>query len=177
MFSRQRKLHRDQFPRWEDSHMSSHAWGKACVISASRVETLSEISFKQSQVMPQCCSILNQIWFPVGSVTGCVIGYLCSPTQSFLGDQKFQRCFLFSPSTLARLGVESGFPFSSISWQLSHKRLLQAKCLKQTKSQNKIVVVFQSLSHVQLFVAPWTAAHPCPSLSPGVCPSSCPLSQ
>ena len=37
----------------------------------------------------------------------------------------------------------------------------------------------QSLSHVQLFATPWTAAHepPCPSLSPGVCSSSCPLSQ
>ena len=46
------------------------------------------------------------------------------------------------------------------------------------KSQNKIVVVvFQSLSHVQLFVTPWTAARPCPSLSPGVCLSSCPLNQ
>ena len=50
MFSRQRKLHRDQFPRWEDSHMSSHAWGKACVISASRVETLSKISFKYRRI-------------------------------------------------------------------------------------------------------------------------------
>ena len=40
------------------------------------------------------------------------------------------------------------------------------------------VVVVQSLSHVQLFVAPWTAAHrlPCPSLSPGVSSNSCPLS-
>ena len=80
MFSRQRELHRDQFPKWEDSHTSSHAWDKACVISASTVETLSKISFKQSQVMPQCCSILNQIWFPVESVTGCVTWL---PLQSY----------------------------------------------------------------------------------------------
>ena len=39
------------------------------------------------------------------------------------------------------------------------------------------VVVVQSLSHVQLFAAPWNAAHrlPCPSLSPRVCSNSCPL--
>ena len=35
--------------------------------------------------------------------------------------------------------------------------------------------VVQSLSRVWLFVTPWTAA--CPSLSPGVCSSTCPLSQ
>ena len=37
----------------------------------------------------------------------------------------------------------------------------------------------QSLSHVRLSATPWTAAHrlPCPSLSPGVCTNSCPLSQ
>ena len=37
----------------------------------------------------------------------------------------------------------------------------------------------QSLSHVQHFVTPWTAAHrlPCPSPSPGVCSNSCILNQ
>ena len=37
----------------------------------------------------------------------------------------------------------------------------------------------QSLSHVCLFAAPWTAAHrpPCPSLTPGLYSDSCPLSQ
>ena len=36
-----------------------------------------------------------------------------------------------------------------------------------------------SLSHVQLFVTPLTAAPPasCPSLSPGICSHSCPLGQ
>ena len=36
-----------------------------------------------------------------------------------------------------------------------------------------------SLSHVQLFATPWTAAHqaPCPSPTPGVHPNSCPLSR
>ena len=41
-------------------------------------------------------------------------------------------------------------------------------------------VVVQSLSHVWLFVTPWTAAHQaysCPSPSPGACSNSCPLSQ
>ena len=40
-------------------------------------------------------------------------------------------------------------------------------------------IVFQSLSHVQLFVTPRTAAcHGlCPSLSPRVCSDSCPLRQ
>ena len=38
-------------------------------------------------------------------------------------------------------------------------------------------VVGQSLSHVRLFVAPWTAAHqfPLSSTIPGVCSDSCPL--
>ena len=40
-------------------------------------------------------------------------------------------------------------------------------------------IVVQSPSHVQLFATPWTAARklPCPSPSPRVCPSSCPLHQ
>ena len=42
-----------------------------------------------------------------------------------------------------------------------------------------VVTVVQSLSFVQLFATPWTAAHevPCPSPSPGACSNSCPLSQ
>ena len=41
------------------------------------------------------------------------------------------------------------------------------------------IVVVQSLSHVQLFVTPWTqhAKLPCPSPSTGACSNSCPLSQ
>ena len=45
-----------------------------------------------------------------------------------------------------------------------------------------VLVILQSLSHVQLFVTPWTAAcqaslsFPVP-VSPGVCSYSCPLSQ
>ena len=40
-------------------------------------------------------------------------------------------------------------------------------------------VAVQLLSHVQLFVTPWTAAGQasCPSPSLGVCSNSCPLSQ
>ena len=40
-----------------------------------------------------------------------------------------------------------------------------------------VVVVFQLLIHLRLFVTPCTAAHQtsCPSLSPGVCSNSCPL--
>ena len=42
-----------------------------------------------------------------------------------------------------------------------------------------IVVVVQLLSHVQLFVTPWTAAcqASCPSPSPGVCPGSRPFNR
>ena len=42
-----------------------------------------------------------------------------------------------------------------------------------------LVVVVQSLSRVQLFATPWTAAHQasCPLLSPRVYSDSCPLSQ
>ena len=40
-------------------------------------------------------------------------------------------------------------------------------------------VVVQSLSHVRLFVTPWTAAYRAslPSPTPGVCSNSCPLSR
>ena len=40
------------------------------------------------------------------------------------------------------------------------------------------IVVGQSLTHVQLFATPWTAARQasCPSLPPGACSNSCPLS-
>ena len=41
------------------------------------------------------------------------------------------------------------------------------------------VVVVQLLSHVQLYVTPWTSATrlPCPLLSPWICCNSCPLSR
>ena len=47
------------------------------------------------------------------------------------------------------------------------------------KNNILIAVVVQSSSHVRLFATPWTAAcrPPCPSSSPGVCPSSCSLHQ
>jgi len=46
------------------------------------------------------------------------------------------------------------------------------------KTNCGLVVVVQSLCCVRLFVTPWTVAArlPCPSLSPGVCSNSCPLS-
>ena len=42
-----------------------------------------------------------------------------------------------------------------------------------------VVIVVQSLSHVQFFATPWLqhARLPCPSLSLGVCSNSCPLRQ
>ena len=39
------------------------------------------------------------------------------------------------------------------------------------------VLIVQLLSCLWLFVTRWTAAHSCPSPSPGVCSGSCPLSQ
>ena len=42
-------------------------------------------------------------------------------------------------------------------------------------SPSRLVVVIQLLSHVRLFVTPWTVARQA-SLSPGVCSNSCPLS-
>ena len=48
------------------------------------------------------------------------------------------------------------------------------------KIHHKVVfAVVQSLSYVWLFVTPWTTQHtrlPCPSLSPGICSNSHPLS-
>ena len=50
--------------------------------------------------------------------------------------------------------------------------------VRKSKTNCGLVVVVQSLSCVWLFVTPWTVAArlPCPSLSPGVCSNSCPLS-
>ena len=39
-----------------------------------------------------------------------------------------------------------------------------------------IYIIVQWLSSVWLFVTPWTARLLCPSLSPGICSNSCPLS-
>ena len=45
------------------------------------------------------------------------------------------------------------------------------------KSENGYEFLVQSLSHVRLFVTPWTAAHQAPlSSTPRVCSISCPLS-
>ena len=60
--------------------------------------------------------------------------------------------------------------FSSLNFFLTFpKYLLSVNCISQS---------VQSLSHVQFFVTPWTAAcqSPCPSPTPGVYPNSCPLS-
>ena len=48
-----------------------------------------------------------------------------------------------------------------------------------TQVTDQPFVIVQSLSCVQLSIAPWTAAHqlPCPSPSPRVCSNSRPLSQ
>ena len=48
-----------------------------------------------------------------------------------------------------------------------------------TDDQTEAQIVIQLLSHVRLFVTPWTASHqasPCPSPSPRICLNSCPLS-
>ena len=77
-----------------------------------------------------------------------------------------------------------GFPkrkLFTLQWNLVilyHGTLLEHSCANRNIDAYH-VVVGQLLSHVQLFVAPWTAAArlPCPSLSPRVCSNSCPLSQ
>ena len=57
-------------------------------------------------------------------------------------------------------------------------RILSIALEKELKILEYTFVV-QSLSHVRVFATPRTAARrlPCPSLSPGVCSNSCPLSQ
>ena len=58
--------------------------------------------------------------------------------------------------------------FSKRSWTLQGK----------SPPYRGTVAVVQSLSHVQLFATPWTAAHQASlSLSPWVCSNLCPLSQ
>ena len=56
----------------------------------------------------------------------------------------------------------------------------QTSCLIRWRTTICIIVVFQSLSHLQLFVTPWTAPHQASlsfTTSPGVCPNSCPLNR
>jgi len=55
---------------------------------------------------------------------------------------------------------------------------LQNHCWGQDFFMSTLAVIGQSLSHVWPSATPWTAAHrlPCPSLSPGACSNSCPLS-
>ena len=50
---------------------------------------------------------------------------------------------------------------------------------KKKKMMNHLIFVVQSLSRVWLFATLWTADATlfCPSLSPGICSNSCPLSQ
>ena len=51
-------------------------------------------------------------------------------------------------------------------------------CARQCSRCWELVVVVQSLSHVQLFVTPWTAACQASlSFAPGVCSNLCPLSR
>ena len=58
-------------------------------------------------------------------------------------------------------------------------KLQSNQALALLLSQVLSPTVVQSLSPVWLFVTPWTAARwlPCPSLSPGVCSNSSPLSR
>ena len=59
---------------------------------------------------------------------------------------------------------------------VSYTCLLHSRWILYCQTTNKNTVVVKSLSHDWLFVTPWTAARPpCPSPSPEVCPSSCPL--
>ena len=75
-------------------------------------------------------------------------------------------------------------PSPSKSWQLrylkDHTDLAKILCLENDTLQHYLSPsCVQSLSGVQLFVTLWTAAcqASCPSLSPGVCSNSYPLSQ
>ena len=54
---------------------------------------------------------------------------------------------------------------------------IKALCSVLKSQYSEIAVGVQSLSHVLLFVAPWTTLHQasCPLLSPRVCWNSCPL--
>ena len=54
---------------------------------------------------------------------------------------------------------------------------IKALCSVLKSQYSEIAVVVQSLSHVLLFVTPWTTLHQasCPLLSPRVCWNSCPL--
>ena len=63
--------------------------------------------------------------------------------------------------------------------KVDHCNIARLRCFLYFKREKKDVI--QLLSHVWLFVTPWTAwKHarlPWPSLSPGVCSNSCPLIQ
>ena len=98
---------------------------------------------------------------------------------------RMSRCrWVITPSWLSRLWSSFLYP-SSVYW--SHLFLISYASVRSILFLSLIVPIFawnipfssvQSLSNVQLFATPWTAA-PQPSLSPtpGVHPNSCPLSQ
>ena len=63
-----------------------------------------------------------------------------------------------------------------LSFSLFHQ--IRNKHMKTVNPiSHSVPVSVQSLSRVRLFVTPWTAAPPCPSPTPGVHPSPCPLSR
>ena len=78
---------------------------------------------------------------------------------------------------MCSLAISSMFPVKSESIScsvMSDSGILQARILEWAQFSS-----VQSLSHVQLFATPWTAAHQVSlfSTTPDVCSNSCPLSQ
>ena len=123
---------------------------------------------------------------PVGEVErGCPLCWK-DPLQSAVGS-----CWGWGRAELRRAGQKS-----ALDWGLDrHHQRTELKALllslrmwavMRTLSVSPgfteitgIFVVVQLLSHVQLYVTPWTSATrlPCPLLSPWICSNSCPLSQ
>ena len=71
------------------------------------------------------------------------------------------------------MGFHRGRPAKAEVWNLVPEGLKGGRGVKPGEFSS-----VQSLSHVLVFVTPWTAAcHPCPWPTPGVCSNSCPSVQ
>ena len=114
------------------------------------------------------------IWiYPMFSTLKCSPYYI---SKSYIYCEAWLKCHLkiFFP----------GFPkrkLFTLQWNfiiLYYETLFEHSCANRNTDAHHVFAV-QLLSHVRLFVTPWTAAArlPCPSLSPRVCLNSCPLSQ
>ena len=126
---------------------------------------------------------MGVLWFYQSSQGESQIGLLCTSAQRTPPCLSFNEGlsdFLVSP--VVKTLSSSAMAVGSIPGQeakIPHAFQSNIQTSNRSNTVRNSFVVVQSLCHIQLSVTPWTAAHmpPCPSPSPGVCPSWCPLNR